>query len=383
MRRGFEGWKQDMIDTKGPIGDVAVGVQAFGADAASAATSVGLGVVALSQLKLGALAARGASLLGAAATGVATAAQWAYNAALSANPIGLIVLGIAALVAGLVWFFTKTELGQKIVAVAWLGIKAAIAGVTDWWQNTAWPIIKVTWDLVARAFSAGKEKVGRFMTGALEVIKRVWSWSPLGLVIGNWDKITGAFSRGKENVGRFLNGALDVIKRVWGWSPLGLIINNWSKIAGFFRAAPGRIASYLGSLPGRIAGVVSGIWDPLWAGFRGAMNSIVSAWNNFSLTIGGGSIAGVSLPSVTLYTPNIPYLAQGGDVQRPGLAVVGDAGPELLELPRGARVTPLNDANTNAREKVQINITNHYPQAEPTSVTQNRGLQYAASLGVI
>lgn len=31
----------------------------------------------------------------------------------------------------------------------------------------------------------------------------------------------------------------------------------------------------------------------------------------------------------------------------------------------------------------QINVTNHYPQAEPTSLTVNRGLQYAAAMGVI
>ncbi len=30
-----------------------------------------------------------------------------------------------------------------------------------------------------------------------------------------------------------------------------------------------------------------------------------------------------------------------------------------------------------------VNVTNHYPVAEPTSVSVNRGLQYAGALGVI
>lgn len=43
------------------------------------------------------------------ATSVATAAQWAWNAAMTANPIGLIIAGVAALVAALVWVSSKTE----------------------------------------------------------------------------------------------------------------------------------------------------------------------------------------------------------------------------------------------------------------------------------
>jgi len=37
----------------------------------------------------------------------------------------------------------------------------------------------------------------------------------------------------------------------------------------------------------------------------------------------------------------IPRLAEGGDIIGSGHAIVGEAGPELLSLPTGARVTPL------------------------------------------
>jgi hypothetical protein len=40
--------------------------------------------------------------------------------------------------------------------------------------------------------------------------------------------------------------------------------------------------------------------------------------------------------------PRIPMLAKGGDITGRGAAIVGEAGAELLNLPRGARVTPLS-----------------------------------------
>lgn len=67
-------------------------------------------------------------------------------------------------------------------------------------------------------------------------------------------------------------------------------------------------------------------------------------WNS---TIGGFSFSIPAwMPLVGGRTFRIPYLATGGDITTAGTVVVGEAGPELLSLPRGARVTPLSDATT-------------------------------------
>lgn len=39
---------------------------------------------------------------------------------------------------------------------------------------------------------------------------------------------------------------------------------------------------------------------------------------------------------------NIPLLADGGKITKDGMAIVGEAGPEILKLPQGAEVIPLN-----------------------------------------
>ncbi|MGO3072448.1 MAG: phage tail tape measure protein, partial [Brevibacterium linens] len=49
-----------------------------------------------------------------AVTKVAAVAQRAFNLALIANPIGLIITAIIALVGFLIWFFTQTEVGKQI-----------------------------------------------------------------------------------------------------------------------------------------------------------------------------------------------------------------------------------------------------------------------------
>ena len=47
----------------------------------------------------------------------------------------------------------------------------------------------------------------------------------------------------------------------------------------------------------------------------------------------------------TVSAPRIPYLKDGANVVGDGSAIVGEAGAELIDLPQGARVTPLTNNN--------------------------------------
>ena len=64
------------------------------------------------------------------------------------GPIGLIIIGITALVAGLIWFFTQTELGQAIWEKAWTAIKDAAGAVADWFMSTVVPILQSAWESI-------------------------------------------------------------------------------------------------------------------------------------------------------------------------------------------------------------------------------------------
>jgi hypothetical protein len=114
----------------------------------------------------------------------AAGAQWGLNAAMSANPIGLVIAGIAALVAGFIlaynnigWFKDAVDgaikgiggfftwLWQDIIVPAWDGIVGVIQGVISWFQGTMLPIIKGVIDGIGGVFSWLYENI----------IKPVWN----------------------------------------------------------------------------------------------------------------------------------------------------------------------------------------------------------------
>ncbi|WP_104164667.1 tape measure protein [Arthrobacter sp. SX1312] len=85
--------------------------------------------------------------------GLTTIAQRGLNLVMRANPIGLIITAIGLLVAGLVWFFTQTEVGQQIVRAAWAGIQAAVGAVVSWFQTTVLPITQQVFAAIGAAAS--------------------------------------------------------------------------------------------------------------------------------------------------------------------------------------------------------------------------------------
>jgi phage-related minor tail protein len=210
-----------------------------------------------------------------AAVRVWTAVQTVLNVVMAANPIGLIVIAVAGLVAGLTYFFTQTKTGQAIVKGAWAGIKTAISAVTNWWSGTALPIIKGTWTSITEAFRVGKEKVGSFLNGALNVIKTVWKYSPLGMVVSNWSKIMNFFKGIPGKVRGFFTAAINFIKAIWRYTPIGLITSNWGRIMAYFRGIPGKVKGVFSSAIGWLKS--AGSWI-----LRGLQNGLNNAWGNVS-----------------------------------------------------------------------------------------------------
>lgn len=119
------------------------------------------------------------------ATGVATAAQWLWNIAMTANPIGLIIVGIAALVAGIVWVATQTDWFGKLWKTVWGGIVAyfnwvvgnykaawsAIVSGANWVVDT----IRKIPGLIGSAFSSIYSIVTAPFRAAFNAVAGLWN----------------------------------------------------------------------------------------------------------------------------------------------------------------------------------------------------------------
>lgn len=92
------------------------------------AIGVGVGAVAYGVYTL----AINASTI---ATQLITAAQWAWNAAMNANPIGIIITAIAALTAGVVYAYNKFAMFRGVVWATWAVIKEFVSVVIDAYKN--------------------------------------------------------------------------------------------------------------------------------------------------------------------------------------------------------------------------------------------------------
>ncbi|HCA85328.1 MAG TPA: hypothetical protein DEQ61_07425 [Streptomyces sp.] len=215
----------------------------------------------------------------ALAIGLAVLAQWAWNTALWAFPGTWIVAGIIALIAIII-----------LIVVYWDEIAAATGRAWDW----------ITAKL-GEAWTWIKTKVGQVWDWVTTKISNAWTW------------ITDRVDSGVQMLMSFI-GRLAAIP---------------GKVSAWF----GDVVDYVRSLPGKISRAAGGMWDGIVSSFKSAVNRIIGAWNGLSFTIGGGSIMGISVPSLTLSTPNIPYLAEGGITTGPTLAMIGEGREQEAVLP--------------------------------------------------
>lgn len=119
-----------------------------------------------------------ATQLWAGVTKIAAAAQAAFNAVMSANPIALVVLAIVALIGAMAYLFKTNETFRNTVIAAWEEIKAAAMEV---WNAIA-PIVMAAWEGIKAAAQAGMEflrgiwdSISPTVSAAFEMIVPIFS----------------------------------------------------------------------------------------------------------------------------------------------------------------------------------------------------------------
>ncbi len=159
------------------------------------------------------IAHKAATLGATIATKAAAAAQWAMNAAMSANPIGIIIVAIAALVAALVWFFTQTELGQQI----WQAVVDAISTAVTWLWET---IIKPVFDAIGAIFTWLYENVIQYVIMGVVLYFKIWgaifTWLWENIVAPVFAAIGAIFEWIYNNIIVPIIGGIVLYFQIWG-----------------------------------------------------------------------------------------------------------------------------------------------------------------------
>lgn len=198
----------------------------------------------------------------------ATIAQWLMNAAMSANPIGLIIAAIGGLVAGLIVLWQTNDGFRDAVIGAWESIRSAGAAVWDWLVQVFTVDIPSAITTVTEWFGQLPGKISAVFTSVIDGIKQwgtgVLSWvaTEIPKIIQNIIKF---FSELPTKIGYAMGYALGTLIK-WGANALNWINTEVpkliQKVGNFFAELPGKIASALTTAIGGIKtwGINVGTW---------------------------------------------------------------------------------------------------------------------------
>jgi phage-related protein len=309
------------------------------------------------------------------AQGLAAAKQWLLNAAMNANPIGIIVAAIAALVAAFIYLWNTSDefrefwinLWEKIKEIAGTVVDAIVEFFTKCWDNIkkVWDFVvgyyRALWNGIKLIFSVVKDVLVGFFKAAWNGIKAVWDFAK-GFFAGIWDGIKNTFSTVGTWFKEKFQAAWDGIKNIWN-AVTGFFTGIWdgikstfSNVTNWFKDTFSKAWEAVKNVFSTGGKIFSGIKEGIADTFKTVVNGIISgintviavpfnAINSMLNKIRSVSVAGIKpFESMWSYNPlsvpEIPQLAKGGITTGATLAEIGEAGREA--------VLPLQGANAKA-----------------------------------
>lgn len=272
---------------------------------------VGVGIVQVASGAKTATAAFGAL---AESSKLASIAQWAFNSAILANPITWIVVGIAAVIAALALFFTKTKTGQQMWANfvnwlknAWNGLSQA---ATKLWQSvlkSLQPIIKqlqvlwkqfqvffiAMWNLlkpvVMPVFNFIRQYITTVMRNIMTVIKTMMNiikisfstgWNALTIIVRTvWDIIRTIISTSLSVITGLLKAGTALMRGDWSgaWNAIkGVTSSIWNGITSVINTAMNGLVNIVRTMMNGMRNVFSSVWNGIKGIFQNNINFIKS-----------------------------------------------------------------------------------------------------------
>lgn len=328
------------------------------------------------------------------------AIQWVLNAALSANPIGIVVVVLAGLVAAVVlayqnvgWFRDGVNNAWRVISSVTMGVLGAVGSFfTGVWTNSI---------NFGRSVIAGF--VG-FVTGAWNNV-RGFTMAALGaagaFLRNTWAAATGAGRAVIAGFVGFVSGAWSNVRN-FTIAALGaagsFLRSTWAGAVGAGRAI---IAGFVGFVSGAwngisgttravfsgISGFFSGVWSTIVGGARNAIGLVVGVFSG----IGGrilGAVGNLGGLLVNIGRSVIDGLISGIQGALGGLGnVLGDVGRFIAEHkgPEAKDRVLLRPAGRWIVEGLARSIEDNVPLVEPALTKVSNaiaGQSFEATVGI-
>lgn len=268
---------------------------------AGIATTIGLLAVVLNASTI-------ATAAQTVATNAAAAAQGLLNAVMSANPIALIVVLIAGLVAAIIGLWNNSEAFRNFVTSAFQKIQQVAQDVIGAIVNFFTVTVPSAIEVVMLRFQILRNRIVSVFDGALSTVS------------GFVSNVVNFFTVSVPNA---VSNMLSAAGRIPGQiaSFLGSALSSAASFVGSFASSAiqaasqfvSNIVSGLSGLAGRVMSVGSDIVHGIWSGISGATGWLMSKISGFASSVVDGikGFFGIHSPSTVMRDQVGKYLAEG------------------------------------------------------------------------
>lgn len=269
--------------------------------------------------KVAALAATAATEGMTLAQKAAAAAQAALNVVMSANPIGLVILAITALVAAFMALWKNSEAFREFWKKLWEGIKTVALGVADAFKALPGKIYNAIKGAVTKVKQWGEDLVKTAKTKATEMKDKVVStlkelpgkiWTAIKdavVKVAKWG--LDMQNKAKTAALNLVTGVINALKALPGkiWSAIKGAITNVTKwgsdMVSKAKSAMGKVVSgvvsTLSQLPKKVLSIGANLVTGLWNGINNKLQWLKNKIAGFTKSVLNGikSFFGVHSPS--------------------------------------------------------------------------------------
>lgn len=245
------------------------------------------------------------------------------------NILSTILTGLLDLTVAVLKFIWDTVVA--IFQGIWDGIVAVFSPVAEWFAG----VFQAAWDGIIAIFTDLATWFGDRWTEVATALSNIGTWFT-DMFQKAWNGLTGIFANIGTWFGERWNDVTNALANVATWfgsifsSAYNAVVNAFSSIGGFFSGVWSTVKSIFVNAGQAVGSAVGGAFRSAVNGVLGTIENVV---NGFIGMINGvigmiNKIPGVSLGSIGYVS--LPRLARGGIVDSPTVAMIGEAGKEVV-----------------------------------------------------